>query len=397
LKKAILIVLDSFGIGALPDAEAFGDTGADTLGHITQYTSLNIPNMLNLGLGNIQGVHAPGKSEKPLACFGKCAERQMGKDTTGGHWEMAGLILAKPFPYFHEGFPKEIVNAFRNRTGLEILGNIAASGTQIIQELGDEHVKTGKPIVYTSADSVMQIAAHEEVIPISKLYEICHIAREIMQGEYAVGRIIARPFIGTSANYRRTENRRDFSLLPPGKTILDSLSEKGLTVAGIGKIEDIFARQGLTRIDHAKNNAGDIEATFKMMQQDFEGLIFTNLTDFDMLYGHRNDIEGYARALEAFDAVIPHLISLLNEEDMLIITADHGCDPSTPGTDHTREYIPLLIYGQKFKQAVDLGIRSTFADIGASIIDYFGLPAWPVGTSFMQQVAGGIKNDASKN
>lgn len=389
MKKAVLIILDSFGIGALPDAAAFGDEGADTLGHIVSHTPLTIPNMIRLGLGNIQGANAPGKTEHPIANFGKCAEKQMGKDTTGGHWEMAGLVLPKPFPLFHGGFPKEVLDAFRKHTGLDVLGNKAASGTQIIQELGDEHVKTGKPIVYTSADSVMQIAAHEDIIPLPKLYEICQKARSFMQGDYAVGRIIARPFIGSSGNYKRTENRRDYSLPPPGKTILDELFEKGFTVAGVGKIEDIFAQRGLTKIDHTKNNAGDIEATLRLMKEDFGGLIFTNLVDFDMLYGHRNDIEGYARALEAFDQAVPAIMDALGDEEMLIISADHGCDPSTPSTDHTREYIPLLVYGKNIKQGIDLGIRSTFADIGASIIDYFGLPPWPIGTSFIPQIKGG--------
>jgi phosphopentomutase len=391
MPKAIMIILDSFGVGELPDAADFGDEGSDTLGHIAEKTDLKIPNMLSLGIGNIDGVHGVGPVDSPVGCYGKCSERQPGKDTTGGHWEIAGIILKKPFPTFHDGFPDEVVRLFREKTGLDLIGNYASSGTEIIKKLGDEHVRTGRPIVYTSADSVLQIAAHEEVIPLKRLYEICRITREFMQGEYSVGRIIARPFTGTSGAYKRTENRRDYSLKPPAPTVLDRLKEDGLTVAGVGKIEDIFAGQGLTKVNHTTNNAGDIEATIEYMQEDFDGLIFTNLVDFDMLYGHRNDTEGYARALMEFDAALPSIIGNLKPGDMLIITADHGCDPTTKSTDHSREYTPLLIYGPDLKRGVNLGIRSTFADIGATILDFFGLEKWHTGESFLPQLRQGGK------
>ena len=386
MKKVVLIVLDSFGVGEMPDAAAYKDEGSDTLGHIAKSTNLQIPNLIQLGLGNIDGVTAIAKERKPIGNYGKCAERQPGKDTTGGHWEIAGLVLNKGFPVFPHGFPKEVLNEFYERTGLEVLGNYAASGTEIIKELGDEHVKTGKPILYTSADSVMQIAAHEAVIPLQRQYEICEVVRQFMHGDYGVGRIIARPFTGECGNYMRTENRRDYSLAPPGDTILDTLVKSGLTVAAVGKIEDIFAHRGLTKVNHTKNNAGDIEATIAYMTEDFEGLIFTNLVDFDMLYGHRNDVKGYAKALEDFDRTVPSIISKLSENDMLIITADHGCDPTTPSTDHSREYIPLIVYGTHLKNGVNLGIRNTFADIGATIIDYFGLKKWHTGTSFLPSI-----------
>lgn len=383
MPKAVLIVLDSLGIGEMPDAADYGDQGSDTLGHIVERTGLKLPNMALMGLGRIAGVNAVEKAKNPTGNFGKCVERQPGKDTTGGHWEIAGLVLKKPFPLFHGGFPEEVVLLFKKHTGLDMLGNYASSGTEIIKKLGDEHVRTGKPIVYTSADSVLQIAAHEDVIPLERLYEICRITRDFMQGEYGVGRIIARPFTGTSGSYRRTENRRDYSIPPPERTVLDVIKDSGLEVAAVGKIEDIFAGRGLTRVNHATNNAANVRATIDFMKQDFDGLVFTNLVDFDMLYGHRNDAQGYAQALFDFDNALPEIVSELKKEDMLILTADHGCDPTTQSTDHSREYTPLIVFGKSLKSGVDLGVRGTFADIGASLLDYFGLPGWHTGESFM--------------
>ncbi|MDD4843548.1 MAG: phosphopentomutase, partial [Anaerotignum sp.] len=343
MKRAIIIVLDSVGIGELPDAKDFGDVGSNTLVNIKKARpQTDLKNMCALGLGNIQGeeIHLLGKIDSPQGAFAKMAEKSIGKDTTTGHWEMAGIITAKPFPTFTKtGFPKEVIDAFEQAIGTKILGNIAASGTQIIQDLGPEHVKTGYPIVYTSADSVFQIAAHEEVISIEKLYEMCQKAREILSGDYAVARVIARPFLGEEGDYTRTKNRRDFSLPPTGPTILDLAKAKGLNVTAIGKIEDIFEHQGITRADHTTNNNDGIEKTIFYAKEEFEGILFTNLVDTDMIYGHRNDVEGYAGALEYFDNKLPEIMAQLKEEDILFITADHGCDPTTPGTDHSREYV----------------------------------------------------------
>ncbi len=388
MKRAIIIALDSVGVGAMPDAADFGDAGADTLGHIVERTDIKLPNLFRAGIANISGVAFSGHSmDKPLFAYGKAAEKTRAKDTTSGHWEIAGVTLDEPFRTYPNGFPKDIVSEFEALIGRKTLGNYVASGTEIIKDLGDEHVRTGCPIIYTSADSVFQIAAHEAVIPLSELYEQCEKARALLVGERAVGRIIARPFTGEPGNFTRTKNRRDYALPPPRDTILDALKARGFDVVGIGKIEDIFCHRGLTRIDHTTNNAAGIEATLRFMREanPIDGLIFTNLVDYDMLYGHRNDIEGYAKALEAFDEKLPELMDAIRKGDILIITADHGCDPAYTGTDHTREYVPILVYCGGVK-AVDLGVRATFADMGATVFEYLTGEAWDEGTSFLREL-----------
>ena len=382
-KKCILIVLDSLGIGALPDAPNFGDEGSDTFGALLRAKpDLKIPNLRNLGFGNIQGVALENEAT-PQGCFARAKELFPGKDTTGGHWEIAGCILDRPFPVFPNGFPKELMDEFEQAIGRKTLGNYAASGTEIIKDLGDEHMRTGYPIVYTSADSVFQIAAHEDVIPVDQLYEICLTARRLLQGQYRVGRVIARPFIGQSGGYTRTGHRKDFSVEPPAETMLDALKTAGLEVAGVGKIEDIFANRGLTKSDHQADNDSCVQATLQFALQPMNGLIFSNLVDFDSVYGHRNNALGYAQALEKFDEQLPSILATLQEEDLLIITADHGCDPETESTDHSREYTPIVCYGKNLKQGIDLGTRESFADIGATVIDYFGLEKWHCGQSFL--------------
>ena len=384
--KILLLVMDSVGIGEMPDAAQFGDKGADTLGHLFLHYCLKVPNMIALGLGNIEGVEIPLRAAQPRGAYGKAAERLNAKDTTGGHWEMAGVTLKKPFPVYPHGFPKDVIDQLEKAIGRRVLGNVPASGTVIIQQLGDEHVRTGQPIVYTSADSVLQIAAHEKVIPLSELYEICKKARAIMTGDHAVGRVIARPFVGQNGKYVRTENRRDFSLEPPRETMLDHLKAGGYEVIGVGKIEDIFCGRGLTQRNHTTNNQAGMLATAEYLKKDFSGLIFTNLVDFDMLYGHRRNPEGYAQALEELDAFIPTLESLLGKDDIMIITADHGCDPTkTDTTDHTREYIPILVAGQRVR-TINLGVRKTFADIAATIAQYFDVPSTGEGTSFLEEI-----------
>jgi len=387
-KKVLLIVLDSAGVGEMPDAAEFGDAGADTIGHIIKARGLNTPNMDALGLRCIKGTSFYTGVGGNLGSYGKAAEKTHAKDTTCGHFELAGFIMDKPFKTYPHGFPKRVMDEFERRIGRGTLGNCTASGTQIINELGDEHVRTGKPIVYTSADSVFQIAAHEEVIPLEELYRMCEIARELLMGDDLVGRVIARPFIGTSGNYKRTEHRRDFALPPEKDTVLNALQKAGYDVVGVGKIEDIFCRSGITEVDHTTNNAAGTEAAIRYAKSDRNGLVFVNLVDFDMVYGHRNDVEGYGAALEAFDKRLPEIMESLNDEDLLMITADHGCDPAYPGTDHPREYIPLLIYGKKMKTGVDIGTRSTYADVAATIADFFGLDPWPVGTSFLPEIKG---------
>ena len=329
-----------------------------------------------------------GKVESPKGAFGKMAEKSIGKDTTTGHWEMAGIITKRPFPtYTENGFPKEVIDAFEEAIGTKILGNYAASGTEIINVLGEEHMKTGYPIVYTSADSVFQIAAHEEIIPVEKLYEICTKARKILTGEHGVARVIARPFTGNkNGAFTRTKNRKDFSLEPTGVTILDLAKEKGMNVTAIGKIEDIFEHRGMTRTDHTTNNHDGIEKTILYTKEAFEGILFTNLVDTDMIYGHRNDVEGYASALEYFDSKLPEIIAEMKEEDILFITADHGCDPTTPGTDHSREYVPILVYGKRVKAGVDLGVRKTFADLGQTVSEYLDLGANFEAESFLSDI-----------
>ena len=385
-KRVILIVLDSVGIGALPDAAKFGDAGAHTLGNIyAQRGGMEIQNLLSLGLGNIENSRLPAVNA-PKAAFGRAAEKTFAKDTTCGHWAMAGIIMDTPFKTYPNGFPKELISQFEQKIGRGTLGNCVASGTVIIQELGDEHVRTGKPIVYTSADSVFQIAAHEEVIPLAELYRICEIARSMLVGENLVGRVIARPFLGGNGNYTRTENRRDYAIEPVAETILDRFSGLGLKNISIGKIEDIFCHRNVGLVDHTKNNHDGIEATLKYVKQGDGDFIFTNLVDFDMLYGHRNDVEGYAKALEYFDARLPELIAALHAGDLVIITADHGCDPTYPGTDHTREYIPLLALGPAWEGGVSLGTRATFADIAATVSEYLTGETWQKGTSFLNEM-----------
>ena len=387
-KRAIIIVLDSAGIGELPDAADFGDAGCNTIGHIWEQRPMDIPHMRALGLGHIQGSLVTPVETPVTGAYGKCAETTHAKDTTCGHWEIAGLLQKTPFQTYPKGFPQRIIDAFEAKIGRGTLGNCVASGTQIIEELGDEHVKTGKVIVYTSADSVFQVAAHEDVVPLEELYHICEAAREMLVGDDLVGRVIARPFTGTSGHYTRTENRRDYAIPPFEDTILDGLHSKGLPVVAIGKIEDIFCHRGIDVVDHTKNNHDGIEATKRFLESGEGAFIFTNLVDTDMLYGHRRDVEGYAQALEYFDSRLPELMEAMGEGDLLLITADHGCDPTFKGTDHTREYIPLLIAGKQVKAGVDLGVRKSFTDIAATVYEYLTGESWHCGTSFLQEILG---------
>jgi phosphopentomutase len=387
VNRVVLLVLDSVGIGELPDAKMYGDEGSNTLGNISEKLGgLKLPNLQKLGLGNIEGIKGIKEYESPLGCYGKSLEASLGKDTTTGHWEIAGIILEKAFPTYPHGFPEDIIREFEKRIGTKTLANKPASGTAIIEELGDEHVKTGYPIVYTSADSVFQIAAHEEVIPLERLYEMCQIARDILSGEHAVGRVIARPFLGTSGSYKRTSNRKDFSLKPIKKTILNYLSENGLEVRAVGKIEDIYSGYGITQAVHTKSNKEGIDKTLDYIGEEFRGLIFTNLVDFDMVYGHRNNYQGYGKALEDFDIRLPEIIEALKDEDVLIITADHGCDPTTESTDHSREYIPIIIYGKAIKSGINIGTRKTYSDIGKTIGELLGIDAHISGESFARQL-----------
>lgn len=373
-KRAIVVVLDSLGVGALPDAAQFGDEGSNTLGHIWErFPQLNIPNLRALGLGRIMGR---ADEVLPDAGYAKMKEKSRGKDTTTGHWEMSGLILDKPFPTFPNGFPKEFMDAFSAAVGYPCLGNCTASGTEIIQRLGQEAVERQALIVYTSADSVFQIAAHEGVVPVEKLYDICRTARRMLTGDLAVGRVIARPFVGEGAHFVRTANRHDFSLEPTGETMLDVLSAAGKDVLAVGKITDIFAGRGITQTHLTHGNAEGEESLLALAQQSFDGLLFVNLVDFDMLYGHRRDAEGYARALEHFDATLGKLLPLLGEGDLLAVTGDHGCDPCFTGTDHTREYVPLLLKGGA---RGDLGVRESFADLAATVCRHLDVP-FAVGT-----------------
>lgn len=372
--RVILIVLDSVGIGHLPDAHIYGDEGSNTLGHIVdQIPDIKIPKLIQLGLGNIDPNNSLPKTEYPQAAFGRAAEMSAGKDTTTGHWEIAGTILEKPFPTFPDGFPTSFIQKYEEAIGTKTIGNYSASGTAIIEDLGDEHVRTGYPIVYTSADSVFQIAMHEGVIPIERQYEICQIARDMLAGEYEVGRVIARPFTGNSGNYTRTSKRKDFATLPPDN-LLDAIQNQGKEVLGIGKIYDIFAGKGVTKSIKTANNKEGILATISAIKDDNKAsLIFTNLVDFDMHYGHRRDVAGYAACLEEFDSYVPEILGAMEEDDVLIITADHGNDPTWTGTDHTREYIPILIYGQNIPAGYDFGVRSTFADLAATVADVLGI------------------------
>jgi phosphopentomutase len=386
IDRVFLIVLDSVGVGSLPDAAAFGDEGANTLGHIADRCGgLKLPHLAKLGLGNIIPVPGVAANPAPLASWGRMAELACGKDTLAGHWELMGIVLEQPFSLFPRGFPADLVATFQSRTGAAgILGNKAASGTEIIAELGAEHTRSGFPIVYTSADSVFQIAAHEDIIPLPELYEMCLRARKLCD-DWRIGRVIARPFIGRPGNFSRTANRRDFSMRPPGETVLDVLRKNGWTVTAIGKIENIFAGQGIGRSLPSHDNSEGLSLLRGELAAEGRGLIFANLVDFDMLYGHRNDVDGYAAALETFDRELGFLLPGFGPGDMLIVTADHGCDPAYPGTDHTREYVPLLVYGPAL-QARALGVRRTFADVGASILDVFGLRHECPGQSFMAEI-----------
>jgi len=390
IDRVILIVLDSVGVGALPDAAEYGDQDplSNTLANTARAVGgLNLPHLQRIGLGNIVPVQGVPPADQPTGAYGRMAEGSKGKDTTTGHWEIAGLCSTQPFPTYPQGFPQDILETFERRIGRKSLGNYAASGTVIIQDLGDEHVRTGYPIVYTSADSVFQIAAHEEVIPPDELYRICEVAREILTGEHNVGRVIARPFVGpVEGKYVRTENRRDFSAQPPHPTILDRLVAAGRRVMAVGKIEDIYAHRGISESIHSTNNMAGVDATLQFMRRGDPGLIFANLVDFDMLYGHRNNPRGYADALEAVDARLPELLAAMRERDVLFFTADHGNDPTTSSTDHSREYVPLLAVGDRVRAGLDLGTRETFADLGATVADLLGIGAIPVGTSFAGQL-----------
>ena len=385
-KRILLIVLDGAGIGAMPDAPEWGDAGSDTLGHILESRPLQLPNLQRYGLGNVRPLQNVPPLAQPDGSYGRCALKSNGKDTTTGHWEMAGIILEQAFPTYPNGFPKTILDRFVAETHVPgILGNFAASGTEIIKDLGSEHVATGKPIVYTSADSVFQIAAHEEIIPLKRLYEICETARRILDGDHKVGRVIARPFLGETGNFYRTENRHDYAVPPPRANLLPALKDEDLDVVCIGKIASIYDSMGVTEDLTAKNNQQSIDQTIQALAQDTRGLIFSNLVDFDMLYGHRRDTEGYARALEHFDASLPQIEAAMGEGDLMIITADHGNDPTFPGTDHTREYAPLLVYGKSARAGVNLGTRSSLADIGQTVAENFGLKL-TAGESFLSQV-----------
>jgi len=381
------MVLDSAGIGEMPDAADWGDVGADTLGNILKSRNVVLPNLERLGLGNIRSLDGVRASKDPIGSFGKCALESNGKDTTTGHWEMAGILLEKAFPTFPEGFPKKIIDEFSWRAGIPgVLGNIPASGTEIIKEFGEEHIRTGKPIVYTSADSVFQIAAHEQVIPVVRLYEICEIARKMLRGEFKVGRVIARPFLGdSSADFKRTENRHDYAVPPPAANLLPMLKDEGLDVVCIGKIASIYDSVGVTEDLAANNNDQTVEQTVKALGGDTKGLIFSNMVDFDMLYGHRRDTEGYAKALERFDTQLPAIFNAMRDDDLLILTADHGNDPTFRGSDHTREYVPLLVYGKEAKPGVGLGTRESLADIGQTIAANFDLKL-PHGASFLDLI-----------
>lgn len=374
VKRVFLIVLDSLGIGALPDAAEYGDVGSNTLRSISTSEKFKAETLRKLGLFNIEGVYCGKSCDKPQAARGRLSERSKGKDTTTGHWEIAGLVSEKPFPVFPNGFPDEIIERFSKETGRGVLCNKPYSGTKVINDYGDEHLKTGSLIVYTSADSVFQIAAHEEIIPPAELYRYCEIARKMLVGKYAVGRVIARPFIGESGNYTRTENRHDFSVVPPENTLLDVLSKNGKDVISVGKISDIFAGKGITESYPTKNNNDGMEKTKQIQKKDFNGLCFVNLVDFDSLYGHRNDIDGYASAVSEFDSWLADFIGKMKSDDVLIITADHGCDPATESTDHSREYIPVLIYGENIKP-VQLGTLTGFGTIAASVADMLGISA----------------------
>lgn len=383
LKRAILIVLDGVGAGENPDARAYGDEGASSLEHCAQAIGgLQLPHLGALGLGNITPIQGTPPQQEVTGSYGRMASAAAGKDSTTGHWEMTGVVLSKALPTYPHGFPADIVSAFEHAIGRSVIGNKVASGTEIITELGEEHVHTGSPILYTSADSVFQIAAHQDVIPLAELYHICQIARSMLTGDHAVGRVIARPFVGEPGAFKRTEHRRDFSLAPTGVTLLDRLKDAGKDVIGLGKIEDLFAGRGITQRDHTETNREGMASTLNWLEQDFTGLLFVNLVEFDMLWGHRRDSQGYAQALREVDQWLPLIQQRMRPEDVLFFTADHGVDPTYRGTDHTREYVPLLAYGEPIQSGINLGARSTFADLGQTLAEAFHVDALAAGTSF---------------
>jgi phosphopentomutase len=384
-QRIIWIVLDSVGVGEMPDAAAYGDAGSDTVGNIVRLRGLNVPNLCRLGLGNLKPMPQLPKSGHPQGAYGRCTLASPGKDTTTGHWEMAGIHLAKPFPLFPNGFPREVMDEFERRTGRQALGNKAASGTEIIKELGLEHIRTGSPIVYTSADSVFQIAAHEDVIPLPELYQMCQTAREILRGRYEVGRVIARPFAGEPGAFKRTPNRHDYAVPPPTGMLLDKLADNKIDTYSVGKIFDVFLGRGIGGHVLTRSNADGMAKTLEAMSHFEAGLIFVNLVDFDQQYGHRNDVEGYAGAIEEFDRWLPSFEAALQPGDLAILTADHGCDPTTTSTDHSREYTPLLVFGPRSKQGADLGLRKTLSDIGQTVAENFGTSI-QIGESFLGQI-----------
>ncbi len=387
LKRAILVVLDGVGAGANPDAHAYGDDGASSLEHCAQAIGgLALPHLGSVGLGNITPIKGTPPTDHASGAYGRLAEAAAGKDSTTGHWEMTGVVLSKPLPTYPHGFPPDVVEAFEQAIGRKVIGNKAASGTEIIKELGEEHMRTGYPILYTSADSVFQIAAHQDVIPLPELYHICEIARHMLTGDHAVGRVIARPFIGTPGAFKRTEHRRDFSLSPLGTTLLDLLKKHGKEVIGLGKIEDLFAGRGLTQRDHTETNRDGMAATLHWLERDFTGLLFVNLVEFDMLWGHRRDSQGYARALREVDAWFAQVQQVMRPDDAIFFTADHGVDPTYHGTDHTREHVPLLAYGTLVKANVNLGVRSTYADLGQTLAQAFAVGQLAAGTSFAPEI-----------
>jgi phosphopentomutase len=388
-RRAVVLVCDGLGVGAGPDAARFGpeDEASDTLGHVLASREVRIPHLRALGLGNLTPGFEGAREPSPVGAWGKMAEKSAGKDTATGHWEMMGLLTEKPFRTYPEGFPREIVDPFEGRIGRKVLGNKAASGTEILKELGEEHLRTGSPILYTSADSVFQVAAHEEVIPVDELYRICQVGYEIACLGHGVCRVIARPFVGrAAADFKRTHRRRDFPVPPHGPTVLDRLAEKGLPVVGVGKISDIFTGRGISRGIHTVSDADGLDQTIGALREVEEGLVFTNLVDFDTLYGHRNDVEGFAANLEALDARLPRLLDALAPADVIALTGDHGCDPSDASTDHTREHVPLLVGGPGVRRNRPLGVRDTFADLGATLAENFGVPPPPLGRSFLAEL-----------
>ena len=386
MKRVFLIVLDSVGVGAAPDAARFGDAGSNTLGTCRKTGKLKVPNLEKLGLFSLDGMESQKEERAAEGCFARMTEKSNGKDTTTGHWEIAGLISEKPMPVYPHGFPDGIIKAFEEQTHRGTLCNLPYSGTEVIKAYGKEHIRTGKLIVYTSADSVFQIAAHEEVVPLKELYEDCRIARKLLSGEHAVGRVIARPFVGSYPDFTRTVNRHDFSLLPPQETVLDEIQKAGMETIGVGKIYDIFAGKGISRTFANEGNDKNMERVFELQKEDFTGLCFVNLVDFDMIYGQRNNIGGYTAALNAFDVQIGRFLEQMQQEDLLLITADHGCDPGYPGTDHTREYTPCLCYGKALKKGVDLHTRESFADIAATVAEALGISHTGAGKSFYQEI-----------